>query len=191
MNSNMMQSLASLCMSVLLCATQLQFQKFATLKVISVVWPFLLTTLLSPLYTILTVRHRFSKRRNGNLCADCMRKTQVKLLLTTYMNRQCARIQFHQRHFYWFVSRHWLQHQSHCEMIIQNFWQCQNFVVGNLWSQDYDNIHSWTCLTVWCTTTVLYPRPKIVPPFSVSGYILVWISHSIVSPILAWHMLLQ
>lgn len=68
MNSNMMQSLASLCMSVLLCTTQLQLQKFTTLKVIRVMWPFLLATLLSPLYMILTGRH---KLRNKNLCTLC------------------------------------------------------------------------------------------------------------------------
>lgn len=60
-------------------------------------WPFLLTTLLSPLYMILTIQHRFNKHRNDNLCADCMRKKLIKLLLTTYMNGRCARIQFHQR----------------------------------------------------------------------------------------------
>ncbi len=42
-------------------------------------------------------------------------------------------------HFYWLVSKRGSWQQTHCAMIMLNFWHCQKNIVGYLWSQYHDN----------------------------------------------------
>ncbi len=54
--------------------------------------------------------------------------------------------------FYCLVSKRGSWQQTHCAMIMLNFWHCQKNIIGYLWSQDRDNDHLWTYLA-WHRTT--------------------------------------
>lgn len=65
------------------------------------------------------------------------------------------------------VSWHRSKQQTHCEIVIQNFRHCQNFIADCLWPPDHD-CHPWTCRIV--------QSPKILPCFSDNGllFFLIW-----------------
>lgn len=69
-------------------------------------------------------------------------------------------------HIHWLLS--W--RMSHCAIVIPNFWLCQNVIAGYLWFRRHDR-YPWTRLTVQSRTTILEPRPKILPHFSHDAYL--------------------
>ncbi len=65
--------------------------------------------------------------------------------------------------FYWLVSKRGSHQQTHCAMIMLNFWHCQKIIASYLWLQDHDNDHLWTSLTVRHRTTNLKLRSQKLP----------------------------